>query len=430
MNTLKVIFTGLLICAWPAIQQGQIVIDQSDMPTSGDTIRVSISSDIPVDYSLTGRDTTWDFSMLEPMNQRVDTFVNANATPIEYWLFFMPGIVSNLASPRGNSEFFPGFPISDYYTFYKNTNDGYMDAGFAFKIEGLPLPAKYDEPDRYYAFPLDTNANWASSSSVEFEFPGMFFFSSSRVRTSFVDGWGTVVTPFGTFESIRVRSDLIQQDSIYVDSLGYGFGLTRNVTEYKWMAENMGIPVLQINSDGILATATYRDSARLSSNSFEVTLGPDTTVTKGAVITLHAQASGGTPPYKYFWSTMGTSQSITVTMDTTKIFGVFAVDGLNTFAADQKVVTVVSPGIDEQRMRSLEIFPNPSFGLVNIKLPANTTSGKLSISDVTGKIILSTSMQLTEPIYQVDLSRSPAGLYHIRLLTNNQLYQGKILIVR
>ncbi len=430
MKTLRIVLAGLLACMLPAIQQGQIVIDQSDMPSAGDTIRVSISSDIPVDFSKTGRDTTWNFSMLQPMNQRVDTFVNANATPIEYWLFFVPGVVSNLASPRGNSEFFPGFPVTQYYTFYKNSSDGYVDAGFAFKIEGLPLPAKYDEPDKYYAFPLDTNANWASSSSIQFEFPGMFFFSSSRIRTSFVDGWGTVITPFGTFESIRVRSDLIQQDSIFVDSLGYGFGITRNVTEYKWMAENMGIPLLQINSDGLLVTATYRDSVRFSTTPFIVSLGPDTTVTKGAVITLRAQASGGTPPYRYFWSNLDTTQSITVTMDTTKIFAVMAIDGLNTFAADQKVVTVVSPGIEEPRVIVLDIFPNPSTGLFNIQLPSSTKSGHLSISDATGKIVLSKSIRVNDHCCPVDLSNSPKGLYYIQLLMESQLYSGKVMINR
>jgi len=430
MNTLKIIFAGILICMLPAIQHGQIIIDQSDMPSAGDTIRVSITSVIPVDFTRTGRDTIWDFSMLEPMNQRVDTFVNVYTTPPEYWFFFIPGLVTNLASPGGNSEFFPGFPVTQYYTFFKNSSDAYLDAGFAFKIQGIPQWAKYDEPDKYYSFPLDTNANWASASSVALEFPGLFYFSTSRVRNSFVDGWGTVLTPFGSFESIRVRSDLIQHDSIFIDSLGYGFSLNRNVTEYKWMADDMGIPVLQINSDEILATAIYRDSTRFPSMPLTVTLGPDTTVTKGAEITLHAQASGGTPPYRYFWSTLDTTPSITVTMDTTTTFGVLVVDGLNTIAAGQKVVTVVSPGVEERRVIPLEIFPNPSAGLFYIRMPSGEKSGRLSISDVTGKVILSTSVHVNELRYPVDLSSSPEGLYHIQLLMEKQIFNGKVVIVR
>ncbi|MFH1937861.1 MAG: T9SS type A sorting domain-containing protein [Bacteroidota bacterium] len=420
----------LLLLCFPALPEAQIVIDQGDMPVAGDTLRVSITTTVPVDYSKTGGDTTWDFSMLEPMNQRVDTFVTVNSTPPEYWLFFVPGVVTNLASPRGNSEFFPGFPVKQFYTFYKKTNTAFVDAGFAFKIQGIPFPARYDVPDTYYTFPLDTNATWASSSAVAFEYPGMFYFSTYRARTSFVDGWGTVITPYGSFGSLRIRSDLVQYDSIYIDSLGFGIGLDRTITEYKWVAKNMGIPVLQVNNEGLLTTATYRDSTRMPSVTLSVSLGPDTTVNKGAVITLHATVTGGTPPYRFFWSTLDTGQSLTVTMDSTRSFSILVIDGLNAFAAAQKLVTVVSPGIDEENVRFLQLFPNPSQGIYYISLPGTLRSGTLSVFDWSGKEILKKELKNSSELVELDLHKFPAGAYMLRLISERKLYHGKVILIK
>ncbi len=62
----------LLLCL-PLVLFSQISIDQSDMPGPGDTLRVSMTSVVPVNYAVTGSNFIWDFSMLEAMNQRVDT---------------------------------------------------------------------------------------------------------------------------------------------------------------------------------------------------------------------------------------------------------------------------------------------------------------------------------------------------------------------
>ena len=417
----------LLLLFLPVGVYSQIVIDQNDMPNAGDTLRVSMTSNVPDNFSLTGQDMTWDFSMLEAMSQRVDTFVMASSTPPEYWLYFFPGLTFNLASPQGTSEFFPGFPLTQAFTFYKKTSDAFVDNGFAFKIQGVPVAAKYDVPDKYYAFPIDTNAAWASASSVALEFPGMFYFSTQRARTSFVDGWGTVITPFGSFESIRVRSDLVQHDSIFIESMAFGIGMDRNITEFKWMAETMGIPVLQVNSEGLLTTATYRDTPRLPSLPLNVSLGPDTTVTKGAMITLHASVAGGALPYRYIWSTMDTTQSITVLMDSTSSFGVVVVDGLNTFASDQKLITVVSPGIEEQQVRQLNIFPNPVIGKTHISTPADFQSGILVLTDWSGQEILRKELHKSSEPLVLDLAHLSAGLYVIRLVTDGKLYMGKIV---
>jgi len=50
----------MLVFFIPAL--AQIVIDENDMPVEGDTLRVSMITVIPGDYTQTGADMTWDFS--------------------------------------------------------------------------------------------------------------------------------------------------------------------------------------------------------------------------------------------------------------------------------------------------------------------------------------------------------------------------------
>jgi hypothetical protein len=55
----------------------QIVIDETDMPKEADTLRVSLTTTIPGDYTQTGSDITWDFSGSNKTSQQVNSFVKS-----------------------------------------------------------------------------------------------------------------------------------------------------------------------------------------------------------------------------------------------------------------------------------------------------------------------------------------------------------------
>jgi len=258
---MKNVLAIVLIMAISMIGRSQIIIDNNDMPHPGDSLRVSLTTIVPVDYTLTGMDTTWDFRSLEALTQRVDSFVNPNQTPQIYWLWFTPNITTNLASPL-RSSLFPGVMVTDGFIYYKNDVEGYKDLGGAISYQGIPIPGKFDVPDKHYAFPLTAGSTWNSISFFSISLPGVAYLSSRRERNSEADGWGILQTPFGTFQTLRVKSTLIEHDSVYIDSLQTGTPFIRNTTEYKWLAKGTGIPVLQIIHELGLVTAIYRDSAR------------------------------------------------------------------------------------------------------------------------------------------------------------------------
>jgi len=239
----------------------QIIINDNDMPQEDDTIRLSATIDFgTLNYEETGNNYLWDFSGLIPLSQSVDTFVSVQQTPPVYQLVFF--LFSNLAQPMQNFDQIPGFQVTDAYEFFKNSNNDYRSVGYGVKLNGIPIPNKYDDPDIIYKFPLAYGNIDSSLSTHEFDIPGLGYLGGWKKRVNHADGWGTLMTPYGSFETIRVKSDVIQFDSIYIDSLGFGIPILRNYVEYKWLGDGFGLPLCTVTDDGILPTISYIDSLR------------------------------------------------------------------------------------------------------------------------------------------------------------------------
>ena len=76
---------------------------------------------------------------------------------------------------------------------------------------------------------------------------------------------------------------------------------------------------------------------------------------------------------------------------------------------------------------SIEIFPNPTSGQINIKSIDEII--KVSISDLTGKII-KTSFPSKQGLLKLDLSKMSNGHYHIEVKTKNTVVFKSILLSR
>lgn len=249
----------ILVLSYAGISQ--ITIDQDDMPQSGDTIRLSSAIDFgSINYEETGDNFIWDFSELSFFSQRVDTFVSVSQTPWLYQLAFL--FSANLASPGQNFDQLPGFEVSDYFNYFKNTSSEFKSVGFGVTMNSIPIPNKFDDPDIIYRFPISPGDSDSSLSNYDLSIPGLGYYGGWKKRINFVDGWGELTTPYGTFETIRIRSEIIQYDSLYIDSLGFGIPILRNFTEYKWLGKDFGLPLCTVTDDGLIPTIEYIDSVR------------------------------------------------------------------------------------------------------------------------------------------------------------------------
>ena len=408
----------------------QVIIDQSDMPSPGDTLRVSVTGFVPAGYAKTAMDTAWNYSALQALSQRLDSYVNVAATPPLYQLVFVLGAGANLAAPRDAAPV-PGIPVTQGFTFYKNSSTSFSDLGSAYTIQEIPLPAKYDVPDKQYQFPMTPGLTWSSTSSFAISVPDMLTYNTRRTRSSVVDGWGTLTIPFGTFQTLRVKSILAMHDSIFIDSLGSGFSFDRDIIEYKWLARGEGIPLLQITEEENMVTATYRDFYRMTANPLTVTLGPDTAVFKGTVLTLHATVSGGTPPYQILWNTSDIGNAITDTINEVKTYIVFAVDALQNTGSAQKVVSIRYPsGVKEQTSAGLDVYPNPSQGSFRFSLPGISASAGMQVISPLGKVVRTLHVYPAEGDVTADLSGLPDGLYFILIAAPHKIYSTRLLIIK
>ncbi len=238
---------------------GQIVIDKSDMPVKGDTVRISTGLNTGlIDVSETGANFTWDYSELIPIKQRIDTFRSVRDTPIG--ILFV--LTSDYASRMIGNLPFPGLEISNSFQYYKSLSDAYKVTGFAISIQGIPIPANFSSHDILYKFPLEYGNSDSSTSGVDMIIPTAGYIKIDRKRKNSVDGWGTLTTPYGTFDVIRLKSEVSEYDSIYLESQEMGIGIPYSYTEYKWLGKNQKVPLLTVRNFTAGILVEYPDYIR------------------------------------------------------------------------------------------------------------------------------------------------------------------------
>lgn len=240
----------------------QIQINETDMPVGGVSHTLYSTGTVNGNYAATGANYSWDFSDLSYESADSMKYLPMDSVPamlVTAFNLFSGANPANLAISMGDmeSEGSP-LPIESGYVFFANNTTGFKNLGFGMILSGFPLPIKYDNPDVIYQFPLDYQDTYSSHSYLEMNIPNLFFYSTDIQRSSEVDGWGTIALPGDTFDVLRVKSTIIQNDSIYMDSLGTGFAIPEQIsTVYAWLAKTQGVPVLEINESNFIATATF-----------------------------------------------------------------------------------------------------------------------------------------------------------------------------
>ena len=282
---MKKIILSFILAAITNFTFAQITITNSDMPSTNDTFRLSTTTDIQGgDPTLTGANYNWNYSTLTPLAQQVDTFFSVGSTPIAYQFYFNNIILypNHKASyaVRGIDLGIPQVPITEVFNYIKNSSSAYDNVGFGSKISGVPSSTQNIPVDREYEFPMNYFNNHISNSEYGISVPGFGYYGQSMTRTDTVDGWGSVTTPYGTFNCLRVKSVLNKIDTTYIDAFSFGSTIPRpEEIEYKWLASGMGVPVLKILTNaGFVTQIEYQDSARLLVSVEEINKIKDVTV--------------------------------------------------------------------------------------------------------------------------------------------------------
>jgi len=272
-------FTFLLASVISVASYCQITITESDFADGGDTVIVSSSNDTSLDFNATGADFSWDFSMIDIETQRIDTFHDISGAEFLYQAVFNNGFTnpdyeSDYFLPWSDVDFSMGqqigLSIEDPVAFTKKSSTKIEGVGFGIKANGFSIPASSDTIDVKYELPMTFNDTWTSNSYTELDLNPAFdgIYLRYQQRTSVVDGWGQITTPFKTYDVVRVKSNIESQDSVFVNLFG-GQWIELPVpasVEYSWFANGEKIPVFSIVTQDIggetITSVEFRDKKR------------------------------------------------------------------------------------------------------------------------------------------------------------------------
>ena len=232
-----------------------------------------------IDYVTTGPNSTWDYSLLSAQSQQYKQYFDvSNASAFAQFIFGAFASPDYQATNYAPSTAIPldqitgvlPVNISDVNQFSKNSSSAITSVGFSIVVEGNEIPFKSDTIETRYALPLNYMDSYTSNGYSNLDMNPFFnaIWRQHRQRDSYVDGWGSIATPYGTFDALRVHHIIEESDSIYFDIQGIALWLPLPIPtshQYEWLAVGENDPVLRITTTEILGTETptnieYKDN--------------------------------------------------------------------------------------------------------------------------------------------------------------------------
>lgn len=232
----------------------QITITGTDLPQPNETYIRANSVALFIDVDATGPNTNWDYSDLTLSSIDTIIFNSVSQTPALYQFSFnnplTPAYKATDAIPSANLELGP-ISLTDSYTYFKTSGSERTEVGRGVSFSGLPIPIKYDDIKSLLPLPLTYGASLTDDFAYDLTLPNFITLGQEGNIQVAVDGWGQIYLPQDTFDVIRVKTETFTEDTIFLDTLGFGIKVPSTTITYDWYAKNMGIPVLSITKNGM-----------------------------------------------------------------------------------------------------------------------------------------------------------------------------------
>lgn len=273
----------------------QITLSVSDFANAGDTVRISQSDGNGLDFASTGANFTWDFSSLMANSQTLKEFKPIGFASLLVFGTYGPVAPTNYRASYFNptndlpldqlSQFLP-VSLSDLNQYSKRMTDSITSLGYSIAVNGQGIPFKSDTIETRYKLPLNYNDFHYSRGYTFIDLNPVIDFKIKqyRQRTTNVDGWGTIITPKGTFSVLRLRHDINEIDSVYQTFFGAGQwfgGPTIQRVEYEWFANGEKEWILKATeTNGNISLVEYQEDylgldASIPDNILHVSVGPN-----------------------------------------------------------------------------------------------------------------------------------------------------------
>ena len=275
----------------------QITVSVSDFAVAGDTVRISQAPAGGLDFASTGANFTWDFSALTAASQYLKEYNPIGFASLLVFGTYGPIAPSNYRASYFNptndlpldqlSQFLP-VTLSDLNQYTKRMVDSITSLGYSISVNGQGVPFKSDTIETRYKLPLHYNDSHYSRGYTFIDLNPVIDFKIKqyRQRTTTVDGWGTIITPKGTFQALRLRHDIAEIDSIYQTFFGAGqwFGTPPiQRIEYEWFANGEKEWILKATeTNGNINQVEYQEAylgldASINEQALDINIAPNPT---------------------------------------------------------------------------------------------------------------------------------------------------------
>lgn len=255
----KITHLIILIFSIQLSVKAQITLSENDLPKIGDS-QVSVKVDNELAITLNqgdrGENTTWNFSYLSGTEKDTIIWIDASTTS-NYSQFPLSTLALNKECISYHSHVTHKDEISCKNEFFVKNASGLFLYG-----SDAELISKYDIP--LLVFPI---LNYGDSITTSSRIAYSQNDATTKVLHTYgyskADAWGTITTPAGTAEVIRVFTYETIFDSTYTNGSGSLTGKTEGNFSYKWYTKGLGYPVLEISKTANTQNAKY--AASLSS---------------------------------------------------------------------------------------------------------------------------------------------------------------------
>lgn len=120
-----------------------------------------------------------------------------------------------------------------------------------------------------------------------------------------------------------------------------------------------------------------------------------------------------------------TGSNVMASPTTTTQYQVYGVDEFG--CKDTLDIKVnVNVGAKDMVANQLNVYPNPSNGVVTVDIPSNILTGNLSVYNSAGQLIQRKSIRKGEPNAKIDLRSQADGIYLIEISAGNQVFSTRI----
>lgn len=232
-------------------------------------------------FSLTGTNYTWDYSLLTVDKSYERQVLDPNNT--QYKAPYLAECIANTGNPitcntnwnnltdiaRVEFDSIPTGILTVYdVTSLMSYSGGYLVAN----IQGaeikdtsntkVPVTSEFTDKDTVFVFPMNYNDVHSSHGLWDVDLTPLGYNAQLYIdydRNYTVEGWGSLITPYKFHNDVlKVRTQIDEVDSLVYNGFPAG-SINRTIVQYTWFDPNYGMPVLQASGQMSGSTETIEE---------------------------------------------------------------------------------------------------------------------------------------------------------------------------